>query len=105
MNYNKKELDIVKFNNQFEQYDISQQQQQEKKYKTTTQQITNPKINTIDKNILKMRKAFDFILQKIEVLENPISDILTQEDLTQGTIMLCLFIGLLTMILAGLMQN
>ena len=105
MNYNKKELDIVKFNDEFEQYDISNKKFQEKKYKTLAKQKYNDNIEIIDKTILKMRLAFDFILNKVEFFENPIPEILQNEELTQGTIVLFIFVGLFTMLLSGLMLD
>ena len=105
MEPSKKELDIVKFNQDFNDNDKQLKQFQENKYQTTTNTISREEINPIEKNILKMRLAFDHIINKIEVLENPIQDITNDDELMQGTIILCLFVGLLTMILSGLMKE
>lgn len=101
----KKELDIIKFNSQFDENDTKQQQFHEKKYNKTSKIKQRNEIHLIDKNILKMRLAFDHIINKIELLQNPIIDITQNEELAQGTIMLSFFIGLMTLILAGLMKE
>ena len=101
----KKELDIVKFNKEFDYNSKKQFEHHQLNYKTIIKPKKNKDINSIDKNILKMRLSFDHIIQKIEFLENPITEITESKDLMEGTILLCFFIGLLTMILAGLMKQ
>ena len=99
----KRELDIINFNKQFEEQDKKNKQYQEREYLVKDKQ--HPQKTSIDKLILKMRSAFDFLLDKLEKMENPINDILNDEDLLQGTIYLLFFFGTVTLLLSGLMKQ
>ena len=99
----KQELDIIKFNKEFEENDLLNDKYKEKP--PIKQVIPHSQKNNLDYMILKMRLAFDFILNKISNYKNPIDDILADEELTQGTIYLSLFLGVMTMILAGLFKS
>lgn len=102
-NNSTKELDIIKFNQEFENKDKEQQKYKEKNY--FIQEKSHPKKSSIDKIILKMKVAFDFIINKLQNKENPIDYIFANEELLQGTIYLLFFIGGLTLLLSGLMKN
>lgn len=103
MKLSQKELDIIKFNKDFEENDKILDKYQEKEYilnkKSTPQKLA------VDKLILKMRLAFDFFLNKLENMENPINDLKNNEELLQGTIFLLFFIGGVTLLLSGLMKE
>lgn len=103
MEPSKKELDIVNFNKQFEESDIKNNKYQEKEY--IIKDKPHPNKNNIDKIILKMRLAFDFLLNKLIKMENPIKEIINNEELLQGTIYFLFFIGSMTLILSGLMKE
>jgi len=103
MELSQKELDIINFNKDFEEKDKLRKQYQERKY--IIKDELHQEKNTIDKLILKMRLAFDFIIKKFEKLENPTEDILNNEELIQGTIYLLFFFGTVTLLLSGLMKK
>lgn len=99
MELKNKELDIIKFNQDFEAYDKNL-----KKYYEKPTIKTIPHRNDIDFVILNMRMAFDFLLNKIINLENPFPEISQNNQLMRGAIFLSFFIGALTLILSGLMK-
>lgn len=98
-----KELDIINFNKEFEEKDKLEERYQERQY--IVKDNPHPEKTSIDKLILKMRVAFDFLIDKLEKMENPINDIINDEDLLQGTIYLLFFFGTVTLLLSGLMKN
>ena len=91
--FNKKELDIINFNKEFEEKD---KVNKKKIIKKTTD------YNEIDTIILLIRKSFYFIIDKIISFSNPINDILKNKELTKGTIYLLFFLGITTMLLSGI---
>lgn len=101
----KKELDLAKFNKDFEDNDANNNHFIDNSYDILDEVKPTPEINIIDENLLKMRLAFDFIIKEILDFNNPINDILDKKDLAHGTILLLFFIGGLTLILAGLMKK
>ena len=98
-----KELDIINFNKEFEEKDKLEERYQERQY--IVKDNPHPEKTSIDQLILKMRVAFDFLIDKLEKMENPINDIINDEDLLQGTIYLLFFFGTVTLLLSGLMKN
>ncbi|ADO67235.1 hypothetical protein crov202 [Cafeteria roenbergensis virus] len=103
MKLSQKELDIIKFNKDFEENDKMLNKYQEKDYILNEKHA--PQKFAIDKLILKMRLAFDFLLNKLENMESPINDLKNNEELLQGTIFLLFFIGGVTLLLSGLMKE
>ena len=99
-----REIDLVKFNRDFDKIDKSIEIYRPDK-ESKTQYVNSKSKYNIDETILKMRLAFDIILDKIIKKENPINEILSHNKLMEGTIMLLFFIGGLTLILSGLMKD
>lgn len=99
----KKELNSINFNKEFEDNDKQNNKYQEKQHIIYKQ--NHPSKNNIDKNILKMRVAFDFLLHSFEKMQNPINNILNNNELLQGTIYLLFFFGTTTLLLSGLLKN
>lgn len=98
----RKELDLIKFNQNFEEQD-KLNEFYEPRITQTTQYA--PQKTSIDNIILDMRASFDYLLLKLNKKENPVNDILNNDKLTIGTIYLLFFIGGLTLILSGLMKE
>ena len=98
----RKELDLIKFNQDFEEQDKLNEFYEPR----TTQTIKYaPQKTSIDNIILDMRASFDYLVLKLNKKENPVNDILNNDKLTIGTIYLLFFIGGLTLILSGLMKE
>lgn len=97
-----KEIDLKKFNKEFENKDKDRIKYREKVKFTN---YKHSQFSSLDENIHKMRISFDFITIKISRAENPFPIILDNEDLTLGTIYLLFFLGGLNLILSGLMKN
>ena len=98
----RKELDLIKFNQNFEEQD-KLNEFYEPRITQTTQYA--PQQTSIDNIILDMRASFDYLLLKLNKKENPVNDILNNDKLTIGTIYLLFFMGGLTLILSGLMKE
>lgn len=99
----KNDLDLVKFNQEFEQKDTVN-----KKYKIKPDKIQerrSPKFSQIDKIILAMRLVFELLLDRLSQGQNPLPEILEKDELIVGLIALCFFIGGITLILGGIMVN
>jgi len=99
----KNDLNIAKFNQEFEQknkelakYNIKPDKNYEKK---------SPKFSQIDKVILAMRLVFELLLERLTNGQNPLPEILDKDELIMGTIALCFFLGVITLILGGIMKN
>ena len=105
MELQSQELDIIDFNNKFEEMDIPYYREKEIDPIYEYQNKYNDEKNTIENMILKLRLAFDFILNKLLNRQNPIDEILNDNELLQGTIYLLFFICTLTLLLAGLMKD
>lgn len=99
----KNEIDLAKFNNEFEENDIKNNKYQEKPI--IYQEKLSPKLNQIEKIILAMRIVFEIILDKSIKGINPIPEIFDKDELVVGFIALCFFIGGLTLILGGIMKE
>lgn len=96
-------FDLKIFNQEFDKKEL-----ENTKFKPNDFEIKqkhHPKLNDIEKIILAMRLAFEFSLQKILNNQNPLPDILSNSEMTVGLIALSIFIGGMTLLIAGLMKD
>lgn len=101
-----RELDLVKFNRDFEKIDKSLDVfKPSSNIRNKTKYVNEETKYDIDETILKMRLAFDILLDRIIKKQNPINEILSNNKLMEGTIILLFFIGGLTLMLSGLMHD
>jgi len=95
-------LDLAKFNREFEEKEKETIKYQPKEDKIITK---SPKLNKIEKIILAMRLVFEILLDRITKGVNPLPEILDKDELMVGLIALCIFVGGLTLLLGGIMKD
>lgn len=100
-----KELDLIKFNKEFEEKD-------KENYFLNKPRPVIKKVdpNLLDKNkidyiIMDLRLAFDFILNSFINKKNPVPGIINNKKLSKGTIYLLFFIGGFTLLLSVIMKE
>lgn len=99
----KNDLDLVKFNQQFDEKD-----KEMKKYKIKPDKIQerrSVKFSQLDKIILAMRLVFELLLDRLTKGLNPLPEIFEKDELIIGTIALSFFLGGMTLILGGIMKD